>query len=103
MGSARSAPVSWTTEEIVDPQALRVRCWVNEELMQDAGTHDMLFSVRNLIAYISQFMTLEPGDVIATGTPAGIGAFRTPPRWLQPGDRVRADISGIGSLDIFIG
>lgn len=96
-------PCLVTADEIVDPQALRVRCWVNDELMQDASTADMLFPVRELIAYASQFMTLEPGDVIATGTPAGIGAFRTPPRWLQPGDRVRADVSSIGALDISIG
>ena len=59
----------------------------------------MLFPVARLIEYISRFMTLEPGDVIATGTPAGIGAFRKPPVWLQPGDRIRMEISRIGVLE----
>ena len=92
-----------SADEIPDPQALRVRSWVNEVLMQDASTADMLFPVAELIAYLSRFMTLEPGDVIATGTPAGIGAFRKPPQWLQPGDRVRAEVSGIGALMTTIG
>ena len=96
-------PFLVTAEEIADPQALRVRSWVNDVPMQDASTADMLFPVRELIAYLTQFMTLEPGDIIATGTPAGIGAFRTPPQWLQPGDRVRVEVSGIGMLDTTIG
>ena len=91
-----------TADEIADPQALRVQSWVNGVQMQDASTADMLFPVRALIAYVSQFMTLEPGDVIATGTPAGIGAFRTPPQWLAPGDRVRVEVSGIGVLESLI-
>ena len=88
-----------TADEIVDPQTLEVRCWVNEVLMQSGQTADMLFPVATLIAYLSQFMTLEPGDVIATGTPAGSGAFRTPPQWLQPGDRVRMAVSQVGVLE----
>lgn len=96
-------PCLVTADEIPDPQALRVQCWVNDEPMQDASTADMLFGVRELISYISRFMTLEPGDLIATGTPAGIGAFRTPPQWLRPGDRVRAEVSGIGALLTTIG
>jgi 2-keto-4-pentenoate hydratase/2-oxohepta-3-ene-1,7-dioic acid hydratase in catechol pathway len=63
----------------------------------------MLFSVRDLIAYNSQYMTLEPGDILATGTPAGIGAFRTPPVWLKSGDRLRMDITNIGVLENFVG
>jgi 2-keto-4-pentenoate hydratase/2-oxohepta-3-ene-1,7-dioic acid hydratase in catechol pathway len=58
----------------------------------------MLFPVATLIAYISQFMTLEPGDIITTGTPAGIGAFRQPPQYLQPGDSLRFEVSGVGSM-----
>ena len=96
-------PYFVSADAIPDPQNLRVRSWVNEVLMQDATTADMLFPVAELIAYLSRFMTLEPGDVIATGTPAGIGAFRTPPQWLQPGDRVRAEVSGIGALVTTIG
>lgn len=67
--------------------------------MQHASTSDMLFSVATLIAYLSETMTLEPGDVIATGTPAGIGAFAQPPHYLQPGDPLRLEVSGIGVLE----
>ena len=67
------------------------------------NTRDMLFPVDRIIEYVSQYMTLEPGDVIATGTPAGSGAFRDPPVWLKPGDRVRIDISRIGILEHSIG
>ncbi len=87
-----------TKDEIPDPQKLRVKTEVNGKTMQDASTADMLFPVSTLISYISRFMTLEPGDVIATGTPAGIGAFRTPPQWLNSGDRVELEVSGIGRL-----
>ena len=88
-----------TRDEIDDPQALELHCHVNGQTMQHASTADMLFPVARLIEYISRFMTLEPGDVIATGTPAGIGAFRQPPVWLQPGDRIRMEISRIGVLE----
>jgi 2-keto-4-pentenoate hydratase/2-oxohepta-3-ene-1,7-dioic acid hydratase in catechol pathway len=67
--------------------------------MQDGNTRDMLFGVAALIAYCSRFMTLEPGDVIATGTPAGVGAFRDPPVYLQPGDRLQLEIAGVGVLE----
>ena len=88
-----------SADEIPDPQTLDLRCEVNGELMQQGHTADMLFPVARLIEYLSGFMALEPGDVIATGTPAGIGAFRNPPRWLQPGDQVRMAISRIGVLE----
>ena len=92
-----------TRDEIPDPQALRLRTWVNDELVQDGNTRDMIVDVAGLIAYIARYMTLEPGDVIATGTPAGVGAFRKPPRYLPPGARVRLEISGIGVLEHGIG
>jgi 2-keto-4-pentenoate hydratase/2-oxohepta-3-ene-1,7-dioic acid hydratase in catechol pathway len=92
-----------TKDEIPNPQALEITCHVNSELMQRASTADMIFPVDVLIEYISRYMTLEPGDVIATGTPAGVGAFRDPPRWLQPGDRVRIEISRVGVLEHGIG
>ena len=92
-----------TRDEIPDPQDLRLQTWVNDELLQDGSTHDMIFSVAVLIEYISRYMTLEPGDVIATGTPAGVGAFHKPPRWLRPGDRVKLAISKIGVLEHTIG
>jgi acylpyruvate hydrolase len=68
-------------------------------VLQEANTSLMIFSVAYLIAYITQVMTLEPGDVIATGTPAGIGAARKPPRWLRHGDRVRIEIDKVGVLE----
>jgi 2-keto-4-pentenoate hydratase/2-oxohepta-3-ene-1,7-dioic acid hydratase in catechol pathway len=92
-----------TADEIPDPQSLDVSCWINGELRQQGHTRDMLFDVATLIAYLTEFMTLEPGDVIATGTPAGVGAFMKPPRWLQPGDRIRMEISRIGVLEHTIG
>ncbi len=88
-----------TRDEIADPQALDLACYVNNERMQHGRTADMIFPVDRLIEYLSEFMTLEPGDVIATGTPAGIGAFRKPAVWLQPGDRVRVEISRLGVLE----
>jgi 2-keto-4-pentenoate hydratase/2-oxohepta-3-ene-1,7-dioic acid hydratase in catechol pathway len=92
-----------TADEIADPQALEIRSFLNGKPMQHGNTRDMLFPVNQIIEYVSQYMTLEPGDVIATGTPAGSGAFRDPPVWLKPGDRVRIDISHIGSLEHGIG
>lgn len=88
-----------TRDEIPDPQTLEVSCWLNGTQMQHGHTVDMLFPVATLIAYLSQFMTLEPGDVIATGTPAGIGAFRKPPVYLQPGDRLRIEVTKVGAME----
>jgi 2-keto-4-pentenoate hydratase/2-oxohepta-3-ene-1,7-dioic acid hydratase in catechol pathway len=86
-------------EEVGEPWALSVRCSLNGETVQDANTRDMIFPVATLIAYLSRFMTLEPGDVIATGTPAGVGAFRDPPRWLRSGDRLRMEVERVGILE----
>ena len=101
-GFAPMGPWLVTPDEIGDPQQLDVACWLNGEKMQHGHTSDMLFPVATLIAYLSRFMTLEPGDVITTGTPAGIGAFRTPPVYLQPGDRLRFEVSRIGSMEHLI-
>ena len=87
-----------TADEIPDPQALRIRCLVNGEVVQDASTATMIHGVAELIAFTSRFITLEPGDVIATGTPAGVGVFRKPPRFLADGDEVVIDIERIGAL-----
>ncbi|GAC1532677.1 MAG: hypothetical protein NVS2B4_12710 [Ramlibacter sp.] len=95
-------PALVTVDEVPDPQALRLRTLVNGTVMQEASTSDMLFPVATLISYISQYMTLEPGDVLATGTPAGIGAFRTPPAWLRGGDRIQVTIAELGALDTTI-
>ncbi|GAA0608004.1 hypothetical protein GCM10009416_51020 [Craurococcus roseus] len=88
-----------TPEEVGEPWALAVRCWLNGELVQDGNTRDMIFPVPALVSYLSRFMTLEPGDVIATGTPAGVGAFRDPPRWLRSGDRLRMEVERVGVLE----
>ena len=88
-----------TPEEVGEPWALGVRCWLNGEPVQDGNTRDMIFPVPTLISYLSRFMTLEPGDVIATGTPVGVGAFRDPPRWLRPGDRLRMEVERVGVLE----
>ena len=85
--------------DIVDPQALAIRCLVNGEVMQDSSTGEMIFGVADVIAFVSKAITLEPGDLIATGTPAGVGQYQDPPRFLQPGDVVRCEIEGIGVLE----
>jgi len=85
-------------EEVGDPQALGIRCLLNGELMQDSTTANMIFTVAEIIAYASATMTFEPGDLIATGTPAGVGVFRDPPVLLQDGDEVTIEIDGLGAL-----
>jgi 2-keto-4-pentenoate hydratase/2-oxohepta-3-ene-1,7-dioic acid hydratase in catechol pathway len=87
-----------TADEISDPQKLRLWCRVNGEIRQNGWTGDMMYSVRQLIAYISRFMTLLPGDVIATGTPGGVGMGMDPPRFLQAGDFVECGVDGLGEL-----
>ena len=97
-----------TADEIPNPRSLRLRSWRipgtgpdagSEVLMQDANTSDMIWGVAELIEFISQSITLDPGDVIATGTPSGVGVFRDPPVFLEPGDRVRCEIERIGSVE----
>lgn len=88
-----------TTDEVVDPQSLRLRTWRNEDLQQDSTTADMIFPVRQLIAYLSNYMTLEPGDVVLTGTPHGVIAGSSNPKWLRAGDRVTIEIEGLGRLE----
>jgi 2-keto-4-pentenoate hydratase/2-oxohepta-3-ene-1,7-dioic acid hydratase in catechol pathway len=101
-------PVFVGADEIPDPQALRLRSWRipasgpdqgRRQLMQDGTTADMIWGVAALIEYISRAITLEPGDIIATGTPSGVGVFRDPPVFLEPGDRARCEISRIGSVE----
>lgn len=88
-----------TADEIPDPQVLDVKLHLNGTQMQSGHTKSMIFPVRTLIQYITQYVTLEPGDVIATGTPSGVGSARKPPIWLKRGDQVRIDISHIGTLE----
>jgi 2-keto-4-pentenoate hydratase/2-oxohepta-3-ene-1,7-dioic acid hydratase in catechol pathway len=88
-----------TTADELDARDTRVRCWVNGELRQDGRTKDMIFDIPTLIETCSRGITLHPGDVIATGTPAGVGMGFSPPRWLRAGDTVRIEIDGIGAVD----
>jgi 2-keto-4-pentenoate hydratase/2-oxohepta-3-ene-1,7-dioic acid hydratase in catechol pathway len=92
-------PALVTADELGDPQRLEIRCTVGDEVLQDANTSSMFFGVAEIISYCSRAFTLEPGDVIATGTPPGVGAFRTPPRFLRDGDVVGVEIQGIGRLE----
>jgi 2-keto-4-pentenoate hydratase/2-oxohepta-3-ene-1,7-dioic acid hydratase in catechol pathway len=85
-------------EEIADPQQLGIRCIVNGEALQDSSTAQMIFSVAEIIAYVTRVITLEPGDMIATGTPAGVGVFRDPKVLLKDGDEVSVEIEGVGTL-----
>ncbi len=87
-----------TADLIPDPQQLRLQCFLNNEPMQDANTSDMIFSVAELIEYLSDSMTLLPGTVIMTGTPSGVGFARQPPVYLKPGDRLELIIENLGTL-----
>lgn len=91
-------PSITTRDEVPDPQALTVRSILNGQVMQDGNTHDMIFNVAALISYISKGMTLEPGDVIATGTPKGVGQSRKPPVFLKKGDVIEIEVGDLGKL-----
>jgi 2-keto-4-pentenoate hydratase/2-oxohepta-3-ene-1,7-dioic acid hydratase in catechol pathway len=97
-GSCPMGPVIVTRDEIPDPQNLVLRSRVNGEPKQDSSTRDMIFDVATIVSTLSQGMRLEPGDIIATGTPAGVGFARTPPEFLKSGDTVECEIEGIGRL-----
>lgn len=88
-----------TADKIADPQTLGIRCFVNGEKRQDSNTREMVFDVFAMIEHLSQAMTLEPGDLIITGTPAGVGAVSKPPRYLKAGDVVRVEIDGLGHIE----
>jgi 5-carboxymethyl-2-hydroxymuconate isomerase len=92
-------PALVTPDEVGDPQDLGIRCSVNDEWVQDARTSAMYFGVAEIISYCSRSFSLEPGDVISTGTPGGVGVFRDPPRFLADGDRVAVEIERIGRLE----
>jgi ureidoglycolate lyase len=89
-------PYLVTSDEVPDPQALDIVCEVNGEKMQNGNTRNMIFPVREIVSYASQFMTLMPGDVIPTGTPAGVGLGMKPPRFLKAGDNMRLTVTGLG-------
>jgi 2,4-diketo-3-deoxy-L-fuconate hydrolase len=85
-------------DQVPDPQALQIRCLLNGEVVQDSSTAQMIFTVAEVIAFISDGITLEPGDLILTGTPAGVGLGRKPPVYLADGDEVTIEIESVGSL-----
>lgn len=91
-------PYLVTPDEVGDPQNLGIRCWVNGELRQDSSTSDMIFSVAELISYISCYATLEPGDIIVTGTPEGVILGMEDKVWLRPGDEVVVEIDKLGRM-----
>lgn len=97
-GFAPMGPALVTADEVPDPQDLRLEVRVGGEVLQSSNTSQMIFSVAEIIAEVSSVMTLLPGDVIATGTPSGVGAARTPPRFLVPGDVVEVEIGTLGVL-----
>jgi 2-keto-4-pentenoate hydratase/2-oxohepta-3-ene-1,7-dioic acid hydratase in catechol pathway len=95
---APMGPAIVTADEIADPHDLDIQMIINGEVLQNSNTSQMVFKVPELIEYLSSVFTLEPGDVISTGTPAGVGEVRKPPRWLRPGDEVVVRITGLGEL-----
>ncbi len=97
-GTCPLGPYLVTKDEIPNPQDLTVVTKVNDEVRQNGTTQDMMFSVENLVSILSQHVTLEPGDVILTGTPAGVGKGMNPPQFLKAGDTVKVSIQGIGTL-----
>jgi 2-keto-4-pentenoate hydratase/2-oxohepta-3-ene-1,7-dioic acid hydratase in catechol pathway len=97
--SAPLGPCITTADELGDPQNVVVRSWVNGELRQDGPTENMIFDIPTLIETISRGITLYPGDIIATGTPAGVGMGLNPPRYIAKGDVIRVEIDGVGSIE----
>ncbi len=95
---APMGPCIVTKDEIADPHALDISLEMGGEVLQKSNTRELIFKIPELIEYISQVVTLEPGDVVATGTPAGVGFSKRPPRWLKPGDETIVRMQGIGEL-----
>ncbi|MCY3865083.1 MAG: fumarylacetoacetate hydrolase family protein [Chloroflexi bacterium] len=95
---APMGPALVTADDVPDPHNLAIRLWIGDEALQDSSTSQLIFNVPQLLADISEVMTLEPGDIVSTGTPPGVGAARRPPRWLKPGETVNMEIEGLGVL-----
>ncbi len=95
---APMGPALVTADDVPDPHNLAIRLWIGDDMLQDSSTSQLIFNVPQLLADISEVMTLEPGDIVSTGTPPGVGAARTPPRWLRPGETVNIEIQGLGVL-----
>ena len=98
-GFCPMGPAIVTADEIADVTQLRLQTWINGELRQDSSVANLIFDIPGLIETLSQAMTLEPGDIIATGTPAGVGMGYNPPRFLKKGDQVKITIEPIGTLE----
>jgi len=98
-GFAPIGPCITTADEMSEPGSVRLRAVLNGEVMQDASTAEWLFSLPRLISFLSGFMTLEPGDIVTTGTPAGVGLFRNPPVFMKAGDVIAIEAEGIGRLE----
>ncbi|MBC2666827.1 fumarylacetoacetate hydrolase family protein [Novosphingobium flavum] len=96
--SGALGPVMVTADEIGDPHALSIKTWLNEQLVQDGTSADMVHKIPAFIAYVSTIAPLVPGDVLSTGTPSGVGFSRKPPLWMKPGDRCTIEIEGVGRL-----
>lgn len=91
-------PAIVTKDSVTDVHNLRIRCSVNGQLMQSSSTNQLIFRLPQLVAWVSQFVTLRPGDVLLTGTPPGVGVFRKPPMFLKPGDEVQCEIEELGTI-----
>jgi 2,4-didehydro-3-deoxy-L-rhamnonate hydrolase len=99
-GFSPCGPAVVTLDEIANPADLAIRCWIGDQVLQDSRTKELIFSVSHLVAYLSGICKLFPGDLIFTGTPAGVGLSRTPPRFLRPGETLMTEIEGLGRLEI---
>lgn len=95
---APMGPCIVTADEIADPHALDIRMTINGEVLQNSNTRELIFNIPALLRYVSSVCTLQPGDIISTGTPAGVGLGFNPPRWLKPGDEMVVYVQGIGEL-----
>jgi 2-keto-4-pentenoate hydratase/2-oxohepta-3-ene-1,7-dioic acid hydratase in catechol pathway len=95
---APCGPALVTADEIADPHNLDISLTINGERLQHSNTRELIFPIPDLIAYLSSVFTLEPGDIVSTGTPAGVGFSHNPPRWLRPGDQVVVSVEGLGEL-----
>jgi 2-keto-4-pentenoate hydratase/2-oxohepta-3-ene-1,7-dioic acid hydratase in catechol pathway len=87
-----------TADEIPDPHSLDIKMTINGEVLQNSNTRELIFRIPDLVAYLSSAFTLEPGDIVSTGTPAGVGFGHKPPRWLKVGDECVISVQGIGEL-----
>ena len=98
-GACPFGPWITTADEVAEPGNLALKTWINGELRQDSSTSDLIFGIPEIVAFIRETITLEPGDLILTGTPSGVGMYFDPPRFLGSGDVVRIEIEGLGVIE----